>query len=141
MHLLAAAAAVDMIKVPQGCCLEPDEDEALRRVRFLVRSPNITACYVGSTSDPKWRWQGGRYPSDDGVRYMPGHHGRYDEMHVIGTWPDARTAAMEVLAISEARMHAYYTADVDNVANDARGLEIRRYAHSFLYVCISVWSP
>ena len=139
MHLLAVARTFGMIKAPRDC-LEPDDNEVRRRVRCIVRSRKITACYVGSTSDPTWRWQGGRYHTDDGVRYMAGHHVRYDEMHVVGTWPDSRTAAMEVLAINEARMHAYNDAYVDNVANDARGLERRRYAHSFLYVCISVLS-
>ena len=89
--------------------------------------------YIGSTSCPKWRWEGGYSLRDDRRRaeFMEGHRCKWDRMVVVASFPDRQTAEAERLAIQWAEPSGLIT----NRAMDARGLCIRNYAYSFLYVC------
>ena len=103
--------------------------------------------YIGSTTCPKWRWEGGwYYPSGpDGQtisreEWMPGHGLTWDMMHVIGSWPDNETAAMETKAIEVGMQTAGRLSNgglCENIVVDARGLPRRgRYNYAFVYfVC------
>ena len=54
-------------------------------------------------------------------------------MLVLGCWPDAVCANMEESGIQKARQCSGHL--VANVADDARGLAIRPFAYSFVYIC------
>ena len=99
-------------------------------------------CYVGSTSDPTWRWLGGwTWRSDPRAAEPParasrmeGHKSRWRQLLVVGAFPDARAAALEPIAIEAARRTAGQR--VTDVASDARGLSVRSHpGYSFLYLC------
>ena len=93
--------------------------------------------YIGSTSDPGWRWGGGRFIRSSGEwAFMPGHRlGGWRLMSVLGAWPDRRCAELEPMAIEEGE--AFLDDGLANVARDARGLEIRAFpGYSFIYVCV-----
>ena len=96
--------------------------------------------YVGSTSDPSWRWVGGRgWRSDRGgdegkFVWMKGHRGSWQYMHVLAAYPDAEAAEAEVICIRHAQ--ALLGDRVSNKCCDARGLAVRAHGYSFLYVCI-----
>ena len=58
--------------------------------------------YIGSTSDPAWRWRGGWYRSagvgrgrPDGWAFLAGHHEEWRHMIVVGSWPDAWCGRVE----------------------------------------------
>ena len=106
--------------------------------RQYKRGKRASVFYVGSTSDPTWRWQGGHYhrAPDGELTYMPGHRLAYNRMYIIGCWPDSQAAAIEVRAITAARI-CCKASRVANIALDARGLELRPYAYSFVYVCVA----
>ena len=96
--------------------------------------------YIGSTTSPQWRWEGGEYyPSEEYYdlpgkykAYMPGHSRIWERMHVLGSWPDSETAAMEEVAIKIGKGSG---ALVDNIADDSRGLPRRGpYNYAFVYV-------
>ena len=106
-----------------------------------LRSSSTQSFYVGSTSSPSWRWAGGKvWREPSGARsapcaapsYMQGHCKNFSLMCVIGAWPDSRTAELEPLAIAAGRHFGHRCA---NKADDARGLAVRPFAYSFLYVC------
>ena len=101
--------------------------------------------YVGSTSDPLWRWRGGWYWRSEGGRaasepsdqraYMQGHCHEYKLMIVVGTWRDSECANMEKVGIGAGKR--FGGRRMNNKAHDARGLEIRSYGYSFLYICFT----
>ena len=64
---------------------------------------------------------------------MDGHRLSYQRMYVLGAWPDAVCAEMEKVAIGigEAALGIL----LQNKCKDARGLEIRPYGYSFVYLC------
>ena len=121
--------------------LDLPEPLLLERLHTVLRRFNGKCdCYVGSTSSARWRWEGGWYwPSEaaTGIQsthqeYMPGHRLSWRNMVVLGAWPDAETARLEPICISVARSIA--SDRLKNKATDARGLEIRRWCYSFVYV-------
>lgn len=96
--------------------------------------------YIGSTTSPQWRWEGGSYYPSAGYydepamqkKYMRGHSLIWERMHVLGSWPDSEAAAMEEVAINIGKRSG---ALVDNIANDSRGLPRRGpYNYAFVYV-------
>ena len=100
--------------------------------------------YIGSTSDPGWRWRGGWYLqsqgdrggrdiTEAGWRFLPGHQLEWRSMLVLGCWRDSEAALMERDAIKQGRTTA--PGRLTNKASDARGLEIRPWSFSFVYIC------
>ena len=131
-HSEVTVPYVELLDLPEKCCLE--------RLRALMRRiGDDEDCYVGSTSDPRWRWEGGwYYPSDDEAgahqKFMPGHRLKWNKMVILGAWPDAETARLEPIAIKEARL---FSDNVQNKVEDARGLAKRsRWCYSFIYACM-----
>ena len=127
--------------------IKMEEEALLENVRYFcnvmlhLRQPAQThLAYIGSTSDPEWRWVGGWSYLDEDTegatdtrRHMQGHSHRWQHMHVIGAWPDKVAARMEILAIQAGR--EILGTFLANKVDDARGLRIRRYGYSFIYVC------
>eukprot|EP00959_Pyramimonas_sp_CCMP1952_P218969 4578575-Pyramimonas_sp.AAC.1 len=108
-------------------------------MNYLPRGEYGSA-YVGSTSDPAWRWEGGLcWRCERNVRaprllptHMVGHKVRWKKMFVIASFSDKRTAAAEEFVLKT--LHGREC--LANVATDARGLHIRPVpAYSFIYVC------
>ena len=133
-HGPAVAAAHPWLQLPEEALLRRVAEETARATR------RGGWAYIGSTSDPGWRWGGGWYlPSEkDGKhhyrkRYLPGHRLAWKTMLVVGCWRDAVTAEMETKAIEVGRQTA--PGRLKNKASDARGLEIRSWSHSFVYIC------
>ena len=102
--------------------------------------------YIGSTSDPGWRWRGGYYlpsPGDRGGRrhshhrneweFLPGHHLQWRHLLVLGCWRDHETRLMETEAIKQGQRVA--PGRLTNKVSDARGLEVRPWSFSFVYIC------
>eukprot|EP00959_Pyramimonas_sp_CCMP1952_P037003 774346-Pyramimonas_sp.AAC.1 len=125
--------------------VDVSQGELERRVRIAVRRAAKAGhqSYIGSTSCPLWRWEGGRFwRSDTGAPdYMPGHHQKYGELLVLGCWPDQETKRLEPHAIKAARLVAEELGDdgvVDNKADDARGFATMDKHYAFIYVCRSV---
>ena len=120
-------------------------EELLGRMRAVAqREARIGGrAYVGSTSDPAWRWQGGYYEAADprgppGAsvrRYMAGHRHQWRRMEVVGSWRDAECGQMEEAALRE--LNRVCPGRLTNIATDARGLEIRAFKYSFVYICTS----
>ena len=102
--------------------------------------------YIGSTSDPAWRWQGGRYlPSENGRHavegwaWMDGHRLQWRRMAILGAWRDADTGTAEKETIQYIKISA--PGVLTNIATDARGLSRRPYAYSFVYICFDQIVP
>ena len=104
--------------------------------------------YIGSTSDPAWRWEGGWYfPSEENGRravqggraWMDGHKLRWRRMAILGAWRDADTATAEQQCIRYVQASA--PGVLTNIATDARGLSRRPHAYSFVYVCFGQIVP
>ena len=96
--------------------------------------------YIGSTSDPGWRWRGGRYLGGrSGRNFLPGHHLEWRSMLILGCWRDPETALMERDAIAQGRKSA--PGGLTNIASDSRGLEIRPYSFSFVSTCLRYTPP
>ena len=125
-------------------CLEISQELVLQRIAEFAAeaSRQQQHWYIGSTASPQWRWTGGWYWASeadlsqprDAKEYMPGHKLKYGSMHVVGCWTDSICAAMEKAAI----VHARDTDGrwwLDNKADDARGLAIRHFGNSVVYVC------
>ena len=120
------------------------EEDVTERARSCVQKIVGVGgrAYVGSTSDPAWRWEGGWYLTsesrrtghggDGSWRYMKGHKHSWRCMLVLGSWPDAETGNMETACIRKCRMVA--PRRLTNKATDARRLEIREHpGYSFVY--------
>ena len=144
LYLAAKATRdYDRITVAQGELLDVPVGELLARVRAGLRRAarqGDGAAYVGSTSDPGWRWKGGATLAEDGANVMVGHITRWQRMVVLGAWPDKRCATMEVAAIAEARLAEQEYIEpalvIANRADDARGLHDRGHQqYSFVYLC------
>lgn len=123
--------------------------ELERRVREAVRQYHRAGgqSYVGSTSCPMWRWEGGACWRSEVCRAAPaatpqimdGHRLKYKRLLVLGSWPDADVKDLEVSAISAARRAAQdFAAVVHNIADDARGFAMMRKHYAFIYVCSTV---
>ena len=131
---LAASSAGASIEVVEPV-LDVAEAELLERVRDAVPRNNREGdrAYVGSTSDPAWRWIGGY--SWERESWMDGHCCRWRRLVVLGAWPDAEAGDTEVAAMRAAR--GLLGASLTNAleAEDARGLAVRgQFAHSFVYI-------
>ena len=126
--------------------LEVSFDIACHRVVQVVRSVMGRAAreaYIGSTADPAWRWRGGWYLTagvgrgrPDGWAFLAGHHEEWRHMIVVGSWPDALCGRMEARMIDYVK--TAFPDTVSNIATDARGLSIRSYGYSYVYVCYEV---
>ena len=105
----------------------------LRQARIHHGGHYSGIAYIGSTSCPRWRWEGGYSWRGDCHRaeFMPGHKHLYTHMIVLASFPDKQTAKAEAMAIQWAMPSGLLA----NRAADARGLCIRGCAYSFLYVC------
>ena len=66
--------------------------ELQRRVGVAVRRAACEAggrAYIGSTTCPMWRWEGGPYWDDDSTqKHMPGHRLQWGKLLVLGSWSD-----------------------------------------------------
>jgi len=140
--VLASASRVPQIKAASRYLVRVDRAELERRAAYFVGRVMVAGgrAYIGSTSDPQWRWQGGWYvPSTGGGKnYMPGHRKRWSAMIVLGSWPDRETAQMEEAAILAGEAAAK-PRTLENKCSDARGLSIRSHAFSFVYICFDVF--
>ena len=107
----------------------------LRRARAIGDGSGGRA-YIGSTSDPSWRWRGGPSWRGDArsPEHMPGHVRRWRTMVVIGGWPDRVCREAEVTALHV----AVGSGQLTNRALDARGLGVRPHAYSYVYVCMDL---
>ena len=136
-----ASEGIYAIVVFDGELLDVSAGELQRRLRIALRSAarhGEGEAYVGSTSDPSWRWTGGTTLTEEGPHDMIGHCKKWQHMQVLGAWPDTRCASMEVAAITEARaieQDVTLQLAIANKADDARGLRRRGYHYSFVYVC------
>ena len=133
MVLSAACAEVRVLRP----CLDIAVAGLLARVSCGLRearSRGDGTCYIGSTSDPLWRWQGGLSWRGDALfpERMPGHRSRWRTMIVVGGWPDRDCREAEVTALRVAAPSGQLT----NRVLDARGLGVRPHAYSFVYVCL-----
>lgn len=127
------------MKLPKAALLQRVHEETI----WVTRGGR--PAYIGSTSDPGWRWRGGWYLQSEGGRngrdidnggdwrFLPGHHLEWRSMLVLGCWPDPEAALMERDAIAKGRVSA--PGRLTNKASDARGLEIRPHSFSFVYIC------
>lgn len=144
MVLEAATSRWRQITAPWQPLVGISRAELARRAHRTVerQAQHGRRAYIGSSSDPAWRWEGGWYwPSDDDRRgatsvvaerkYMEGHLHNWDAMVLLGAWPDREAGQMEEAAISVGRSAGRLT----NIADDARGLAIRAYGYSFVYCC------
>ena len=118
--------------------LDVHVDEWLARLRYLRKGAGRRPIYIGTTSDPSWRFLGGPGFLDsegDGRRQrdkdMRPHHLDYNVMHVIASLPDRQCAEAEKMAINSA-----LGSNMNNKVDDARDLQIRNFRYSYLYVCI-----
>ena len=119
--------------------LDVHADEWRARLRYLLKGAKRRPVYIGTTSDPQWRFVGGagfleNDSDDDGRRRrdkLRPHRLDYKVMHVIASLPDRECAEAERIAINLG-----LGSNLNNKVNDARGLEIRSFRYSYLYVCI-----
>ncbi|CAK0877421.1 unnamed protein product, partial [Prorocentrum cordatum] len=51
--------------------------------------------YIGTTSDPSWRWNGGWGWRGNDRSFMRGHKLSYDEMQVVASFPDKQCGEVE----------------------------------------------
>ena len=122
-----------------GRWLEIPLEVALERASEVARCARRRGghAYVGSTSDPAWRFRGGWYLTSgravDGWAFMPGHHEQWQRMVVVGCWRDEECAAAEAAAILH--VQARVPGALENRCGDARGLSIRPHGYSFVYCC------
>ena len=144
------------LEAPASCWLEIPLQLLLERTEEVARREAGVGgrCYIGSTSDPAWRWEGGWYivsPGDDERRqrcaeggdewaWMDGHRLKWRRMAVLGSWRDKDTAACEAAAIA-ATLAALPPNTLTNRCADARGLSIRAHAYSFVYICFDQVMP
>ena len=145
------------LEAPASCWLEIPLQLLLERTEEVARREAGVGgrCYIGSTSDPAWRWEGGWYivsPGDDERRqrcaeggdewaWMDGHRLKWRRMAVLGSWRDKDTAACEAAAIAATLVAALPPNTLTNRCADARGLSIRTHAYSFVYICFDQVMP
>ena len=112
----------------------------IQRVLNYVPRGEWGSAYVGSTSDPAWRWEGDtcwRCERDVCAprllpTHMVDHKVRWKKMTVVAAFSDQETAASEEALLKMLEGHE----GLANIATDARGLAIRPTpAYSFIYVC------
>ena len=145
------------LEVPKSRWLEIPLETLLERAKRVARREAGVGgrCYIGSTSDPGWRWEGGWYlaaPGEDERRqrraeggdgewaWMDGHQRKWRRMTVLGSWRDKDTAACEAAAIAST-LAAVPPNTLTDRCTDARGLSIRTRAYSFVYICIDQVMP
>ena len=118
--------------------LDVDKHLLRSRVSDILRHHRVGArgAYIGSSSDPEWRWRGGRIlRSSERAGWMDGHRLEWKKMIILGIWPDDECADLEVVAIAAGRASIGHEC-LENVADDARGLEIRSHpGYSCIYIC------
>ena len=118
--------------------LDVDKHLLRSRVSDILRHHRVGArgAYIGSSSDPEWRWRGGRiFRSSGRAGWMDGHRLKWQKMIILGIWPDGECAELEVVAIAAGRASVGHEC-MENVADDARGLEIRSHpGYSCIYIC------
>ena len=135
---------------PDGEVVDISMEEMLYRCRLAVRTAlkGGGQCYVGSTSCPIWRWEGGYFYRSEAraleparqAEFMLGHRTAWSRMVVLGSWCDEQTKSYEVAAIAAAPAVA---ADLSmpkklvNIADDSRGFTIQSHHYGFIYVCSS----
>lgn len=145
-----------------SCYLEVGLETLVERAAEVARRESGVGgrVYVGSTSDPAWRWAGGwhlvspgdgerqrrrrrRADGDDDEEwwdFMPGHRLKWRRMAVLGSWRDWDTRSFEVAAI-EAAKAAARPGTALNKCSDARGLAVRPWGYSFVYICFDLVMP
>ena len=145
------------LEVPASRWLEIPLETLLERAKEVARREAGVGgrCYIGSTSDPGWRWEGGWYlaaQGDDERRqrrteggagewaWMDGHKQKWRRMTVLGSWRDKDTAACEAAAIAST-LAAVPPNTLTNRCTDVRGLSIRTHAYSFVYICFDQVMP
>ena len=87
--------------------LDVHTDEWLCRLGYLRKAARRRPIYIGTTSDPTWRFLGGpgllREEGDDSHRTpLHPHCKDYKVMHVIASLPDHQCAEAETIAILDA---------------------------------------
>ena len=136
-----------------GAWLEIELEVALQRALEIARREWRVGgrAYIGSTSDPAWRWNGGWYlPSEGGSErrrravqgewaWMDGHRLRWRRMAVLGSWRDVNTGYVEEQAIKF--VSAAEPGSLTNKCEDARGLARRPWGYSFVYICFDQRMP
>eukprot|EP00959_Pyramimonas_sp_CCMP1952_P140722 2945071-Pyramimonas_sp.AAC.1 len=62
----------------------------MKRVRHLHGRAIASgrSVYIGTTSDPSWRWNKGWGWRGNDRSFMRGHKVSYDEMQVVASFPD-----------------------------------------------------
>ena len=83
------------------------------KVRARALADDAPSYYVGTTTDPCWRWEGGRSRRGE----MVGHRARWGGMAVIGVDAGWAAARLEGLVIGR----CLRSPRCQNVAPDARG--------------------
>ncbi len=87
------------------------------------------AFYVGATTDPIWRWEGG--PSDRGRgEYMEGHSEQWQELNVLHISWGVEAVEIETSLIKQVIDHD----NCKNKASDSRGLV--KSKPNFIYVAV-----
>ena len=127
----------EIVATDLGPLLGVSANELRWRVGETLRRhcAGLRGAYIGSSSDPEWRWRGGPSWRSGRRGWMDGHCLRWRKMVVLGSWPDAEAAALEEVAIIAGR--SSLGGALENVADDARGLEIRHHpGYSCIYICV-----
>ena len=111
---------------------------ALRMAETLPDRGEGARVYIGSTSSPKWRWEGGTFwrseanqsqPNDEPA-FMDGHRLSYQRMYVLGAWPDAVCAEMEKVAIATGE------AALGILLQKAQGCQGLRDSSIWVFLCV-----
>ena len=71
--------------------------------------------------------------------WMDGHRLQWRRMAVLGSWPDGDAGVAEAEAITYVKDQLPHC--LTNRCADARGLEIRSYGYSFVYICFDLLTP
>lgn len=110
--------------------IDIDVGLVMKRVRHLHDRAIASgrSVYIGTTSDPSWRWNGGWGWRGNDRSFMRGHKLSYDEMQVVASFPDKQCGEVEKHVIA-------HFPRADNKVASQQGLAVRHCACSFLYVC------
>ena len=102
-----------------------------RAIVACLRWP-VDGFYIGATTDPRFRWWGGRTGRGGaGGSMMRGHRHDYDEMHIVDLCPAFMGRDRETDLIHFGRKSFLYC---ENTARDARGQVQNR--PNFMYVVV-----
>eukprot|EP00959_Pyramimonas_sp_CCMP1952_P465043 9487623-Pyramimonas_sp.AAC.1 len=134
---------------PDGVAVDISKEMMLQRCRQAVRTAlkGGGKCYVGSTSCPIWRWEGGYFYRSEARAlkralqpdFMLGHRAAgWSRMLLLGSWSDEQTKSFEEAAIAAARAVAAdlnKSSQLVNIADDSRGFTVQSHHYGFIYVC------